>query len=230
MGGELSASRTPPPLESAATSVPSMIIKEPTVPVMMPAGGLASLDLNGGLASSAANGGLSSLAAAEALSLAGYSPEGDGSTDLLHAYRRRSLLRMLLVGVVLAGLAAIALLWKSSGGPKQPDDRPGEQPVTKPPVSVDARERDPEVETPRDAGLSREEIERLSKTGRYSLRSTVPATVYVNEQKIGETPLQNAQIPPGRHKVRVVSEKGAVKRFDIVVLGGQQTDGGTLEW
>lgn len=246
VGGELSASRTPPPLDTSGPGVPSMIIKEPTVPVMMPAGGMGGMgglggmgggglgglgDLGAGLGASAAGGGRGSLTATEDLSLAGYTPEGDGSTDLLHAYRRRSLIRILLVGLVLAGLAAIALLWKSSSGPKQPEGRAGDRPATKPPLAADAREREPVEEEPRrDAGLSREEIERLSKTGRYSLRSTLPATVYVNEQKIGETPLENAQLPPGKHKVRVVSEKGTVKRFDIVVLGGQQTDGGTLEW
>jgi serine/threonine protein kinase len=220
VGGELST-RTPPPLDQSAPGVPSMIIRDASVPVTMPGSrGQGGIDL----ASLGMGGSNGNALGTEDLSLGGY--VGDGSTDLLHAYRRRSMIRILIVVGVLAGLAAIGLMWKSSGSPKPP-----KQPaVVKPAVVVDAgpREEDPPPQQP-DAGLTREEIERLSKTGRYSLGSTLPATVFINEVKIGETPLVNHQLPPGKHKVRVVSEKGT-KRFDIVVLGGQRTDGGEITW
>jgi eukaryotic-like serine/threonine-protein kinase len=225
VGGELST-RTPlpPPLEQAPPSVPSMIIKDASVPVAMPGhgGGLGGLGLSG---VTNHHGGLGIPGGTEDLSLNGYAHEGDGSTDLLHAYRRRSLIRILIVGAVLAGLAAIGLMWKSSGSPKPPKPPT----VIKPAVAIDAGTPPEDPPPQQDAGLSREEIEQLSKTGRYSLQSTLPATVFINETKVGETPLVNHQLPPGKHKVRVVSEKGT-KRFDIVVLGGQRTDGGELTW
>jgi hypothetical protein len=213
VGGELST-RTPPPIEQPAPSVPSMIIKDASVPMAMPGSG----DHRGN--------GFGLPGGAVVLALDGYVPEGDGSTDLLHAYRRRSLIRIVILGAVLAALAAIGLLWRSSGSP-----RPPKQPqVMKPSAVIDAgpREEDPPPQQP-DAGLTREEIERLSRTGHYSLQSTLPATVFINEVKVGETPLVNYQLPPGKHKVRVVSEKGT-KRFDIVVLGGQRSNGGELTW
>jgi eukaryotic-like serine/threonine-protein kinase len=229
VGGEL-PTRTPtqptPTIEPVATSVPSMIIKDASVPVMLPPlGGNGSLGSSGSLGSLNRTGNLG-----DDLSLLAFEPNaGDGGTDLLAAYRRRSLLRILIVGVVLAALAAVALKWKTGASPRQPKPPPQGRPA----VIVDARlaedAGDAGEPTEPDAGLSREEIEKLSKTGRYSLDSSLPATVFINEHKIGETPLVNITLPPGKHKVRVVSEKGT-RRFDIIMLGGQHTQGGTLDW
>ncbi len=201
----------PPPV---ATSVPSMIIKDASVPVMLPGPG--------------GTGPLGTGNLGDPISLLAFEPNaGDGSTDLLAAYRRRSLLRILIIGAVLVALVAIALKWKTSSS--KPAVLPPPKPTRPPAVIVDAGASGGDPQQEPDAGLSREEIEKLSKTGRYSLSSSLPATVFINEQKIGETPLTNVSLPPGKHKVRVVSEKGT-KRFDIVVLGGQQTSGGTLDW
>jgi serine/threonine protein kinase len=209
--GEL-ATRTPPPVEPAVIHAPSMIIRDASVPISLPRA-----------IGSGATGG-------DDLSLLGFEANsGDGSTDLLASYRRRSIIRVLVIGVVLAALVGLVLVWKSSSPRKPKPPKPTTPRVV---TAVDAgavEEPTARVVAGHDAGLSREDIERLSKRGLYSLDSSLPATVFINEQKVGETPLVNHELPPGKHKVRVVSEKG-IKRFDIVVLGGQNTQGGTLDW
>ncbi|MBK7536231.1 MAG: serine/threonine protein kinase [Myxococcales bacterium] len=191
-------------LAPSPTSVPTMIIKDSTVPVS--AGGIE----------------LATLAAS-----------GDGGTDLLRAYRRRSLLRFLLVGGVIALLVMIGVWWTSRPSPDAPDDRrpPDRLPVLTEDAARDAGAVDagrPPV-MPLDAGLTRDQIIAMSKYGRYSVDASPAAAVFIGEKKAGDTPLVDYQLPPGIHQVRLVSGK-KVKRFEITVLGGQSTNDGLIEW
>ena len=203
VGGELaprnqSASDQAQAASAATAAVPSMIIKDSTVPVQA-----GSVELGQFTA-----------------------PLGDGGTDLLRSYRRRSLVRLLLVGGALAVLILIGVWWASrSSSPAS--TKPIERPVV---VTADARMEDAAEPRPReDAGLTRDQIIALSKYGRYSVDASPPATVFIGEKKAGDTPLTDYQLPPGIHQVRLVSGK-KVKRYEITVLGGQSTNDGLIEW
>ncbi len=206
--GEL-APRSAAPRDAEVTpgtaAVPSMIIKDNTVPVA--AGSLE-------------------------LSVLALTQEGDGSTDLLRSYRRRSLLRLLGVGGALVALTALGL-WLASRS--SPPVSPTPEPVRAalPDARIETRDaRLPETDArpaAMDAGLTREQIIALSKFGRYSVDSSPPATVFIGDKKAGETPLTDYQLPPGVHQVRLVAGK-RVKRFEITVLGGQATNDGLIEW
>lgn len=210
--GELAPRQEPPrdaEITPGITAVPSMIIKDNTVPVV--AGGLELAALTLG-------------------------QEGDGSTDLLRSYQRRSVLRLLAVGGALVALVALGLWLASRSSPSTP---PPPEPVrmAKPDARTNPRDpaRDAGAPTPDaraaavDAGLTREQIIALSKFGRYSVDSSPPATVFIGDKKAGDTPLTDYQLPPGIHQVRLVAGK-RVKRFEITVLGGQATNDGLIEW
>ena len=78
--------------------------------------------------------------------------------------------------------------------------------------------------------MSREQITALSKRGFYSLASTEPAQVYIDDQLVGPTPLTELPVKPGVHKVRVVVKNKPPKELKITVVGGRTTDDGTLTW
>ncbi|MEZ4363160.1 MAG: serine/threonine-protein kinase [Kofleriaceae bacterium] len=195
----------------SSPSVPSMIVKEPSVPMPMlpdpdasdPAFGISA---------------------------------GDGGTDLLRAYRRRSVLRFLLIGGVIAGLIGAGLWWKSNATP--PPREPPKQPnkVAAPPVDAAPLAATQPDATPPDAGISdeerrRREIIERSKYCKYSIDATVPATVYANDKKLGETPLLNYPLPPGKYVIKLVTLTAPVKvrRLDIVVMGGGTTNSGVID-
>lgn len=190
-------------------AVPSMIIKDSTVPVTAGVVQLSGLSL---------------------------AQEGDGSTDLLRSYRRRSLLRLIAVAGALVALAALGL-WLASrpSTPENPTPEPVRAAAPDARATVQDARADAGLPAPDarsaavDAGLTREQIIELSKFGRYSVDSSPPATVFIGEKKAGETPLTNYQLPPGIHHVRLVAGK-RVKRFEITVLGGQATNDGLIEW
>lgn len=202
VGGELAARVTTATdaAQLTTTAVPSMIIKDNTVPVA--AGSIE----------------LSALAVGSA----------DGGADLLGSYRRRSLVRMLLVGGAILVLVLLGVWLTSGSSSRHKGPEHGDKPVATPTTDAgveDAR-RDPREA---DAGLTREQIIALSKFGRYSVDANPTATVFINEKKVGDTPLVDYQLPPGIHQVRLVAGK-KIKRYEITVLGGQSTNDGLIDW
>jgi serine/threonine protein kinase len=195
VGGELSTQLPSP--EPALPNIPTIVIKDATIPMAAP-------------------------------SAEGQAPyTGEGGTDLLRAYRRRSIMRFLIIGGVLAVLALTTVLMTSRSPSKKRSDRPIPVIAVDAAVPVDAPP--PPPPSPPDAALTREQIIELSKTGRYSLDASPPATVFIDEKKIGDTPLVNTSLLPGTHQVRLVAPK-KMKRFEIIIYGGQHTDGGLIQW
>jgi serine/threonine protein kinase len=204
VGGELST-RSPVTVDASGDSIPSMIIKDTSVPVMVH--GEDAMEVS----PVSADLGL------------------DGGTDLLRMYRRKSMIRIFIVGGGVAVLALLGLLWASSSSdsssrttqPRQPS-----RPSTTPDAAVHV-EVPPPVKP--DAGLTREQIIAMSKFGRYSVDSTPSATVFINDKKVGETPLVGLNVQPGTHQVRLVTPT-KVKRYEITIYGGRDTNDGLIEW
>jgi serine/threonine-protein kinase len=130
-----------------------------------------------------------------------------------------------------------------AGGPKgaldsRADARPAPA-VSAAPDAGQARADDPDsaaadaapasAQSGRDAGARRPTSDR-KKPGYFSIDSTPYATIYLDGRKLGITPLIRVRVPPGRHRVRAVTEAGDEQRFEIEVEPGKTTPPKQLYW
>ncbi len=149
----------------------------------------------------------------------------EGGTDLLSSHRLKTLRNLVLVLIGLAG-AAVGIWFLLSRTGTQ-DDVPA---VQAPP---DAAIRRPVVQAPKpDAGeeMSKDDIVALSKFGFFTIDANKKTTIYVDNVRYGETPMQRLPLPPGPHKVKAVTKGKKPKEFMITIIGGRDTDEGTIDW
>ena len=151
----------------------------------------------------------------------------EGGTDLLSADRWKSV-RNVVVGVlvlgVLVGLAV--LLAHVFGGSDETETR---RVVQAPPIDAAVRVTPPPDLI--DAGPDmRDNIVACSKFGFFSLAATAKTSVYIDDQKIGETPLTRLPLKPGFHNVKAVSPKGKTWTKKIDIHGCADSDEGTITW
>jgi hypothetical protein len=143
---------------------------------------------------------------------------------LLKGSRRKSLYRTL---VALGGIAVLAIIVKiivSSGSSSESRAQPiaaaapdAERPDAAPPP------------LPPDAD-NREAITKFARSGYLNLEANAKTTVYIDGRNYGETPITLLALPPGVHKVKAIGPKGKVKRFDITIYGGKDTDAPMIDW
>jgi serine/threonine-protein kinase len=60
--------------------------------------------------------------------------------------------------------------------------------------------------------------------------SPVYAVIYIDGKKLGETPLIDIKLSPGRHSVRAVSSSGGTKTMSITIESGKKARGRRIEW
>jgi len=152
----------------------------------------------------------------------------DPDTDLLRRHRTRSLVTVVLVLVGLGiAVGGIVFAFGYMGGGDDTKSPNGGAPIDAgrvytPPAPDAATE------------MSREQITALSKRGFYSLKSTEPAQIYIDDLLVGsvdkDTPLVELPVKPGVHKVKAVVKGKPPKEMKITIIGGRTTDDGTLSW
>jgi serine/threonine protein kinase len=149
----------------------------------------------------------------------------EGGTDLLSSHRLRSL-RNTVIGV-LAVAAVVAGIWfvvSRMGG----DDEP---PVAQAPADAAVkRTYVPDQPKPDAQEISKDDIVALSKFGFFSINASAKTTIYVDNIRYGETPMQRLPLAPGPHKVKAVTKGKKPKEFMITIIGGRDTDEGMIEW
>jgi serine/threonine-protein kinase len=195
----------PPPVEVAPPTPPS----QPQMIAMPPAAMIAAP-----LAPVSATG---QLTTGESMSM-------ELSTDLF-ADRRRAFVIKAAVGAGLALLAVVALIVATSGDDPKPAAVPADAAV----------EEEPDVvvkPSTSDAGVNKDDIIAISKFGYFSISADeMPTVIFIDDQRIGVTPLTRLPLAPGPHKVKAVGPgKRQVKKFDITIFGGKDTDWGTIDW
>ena len=149
----------------------------------------------------------------------------EGGTDLLSSHRLKSLRNLL---IVLLGVGAVAVgIWYFLNRVNVEDDAA----VTQVPADAAVkRTYVPDEPKPDAAEISKDDIVALSKFGFFSITSNKPTTIYVDNVRYGETPMQRLPLPPGPHKVKAVTKGKKAKEFMITIIGGRDTDEGTIEW
>jgi serine/threonine protein kinase len=149
----------------------------------------------------------------------------DPNTDLLRSHRLRSIRNAAIAVGALTAVTLIVFLITSRLG-----DAPGRTPVAQvlpdAPAPVDAEP--PPVDAP--SGPTRDDIVALSRYGFFSIAATARTQIYIDSKMIGETPLTRLPLAPGPHKVKAIGPRGKVKQMNITILGGQDTDEGTISW
>jgi len=81
-----------------------------------------------------------------------------------------------------------------------------------------------------NTNMSKDDILAISRFGYLTIKSNVKTTIYVDGKYIGETPMTRLPLPPGPKKIKAVGPKNKTKLINTTILGGQDTDEGTLIW
>ncbi|HEX7792698.1 MAG TPA: serine/threonine-protein kinase, partial [Vicinamibacterales bacterium] len=104
-----------------------------------------------------------------------------------------------------------------------------------PPIDVSLR-TEPDAALPdaaepdADTGLTRDDIVALSRFGFFSITANGKTQIYIDNNKIGETPLTRLPVLPGAHAVKAIGPRGKIKMLKVTIYGGQDTDEGTITW
>jgi len=147
-------------------------------------------------------------------------------TDLLSGHRMKGLRNSVLALLVLAGVGAAIFFVVNK------DDGATSQPAGALPVDAGTARvvRDAAAEPDAADTMSKDDIVALSRFGFFSIAATAKTTIYVDGNKIGETPLTRLPLAPGPHKIKAVGPRGKSKTLNITIYGGKDTDEGTINW
>jgi serine/threonine protein kinase len=149
---------------------------------------------------------------------------GDAGTDLLSQHRWKSLRNTVFALALLAAIA-VGVFYLVGRGDK--DKKKVAAPV---PVQIDAGVKVVQPPPPDAPEMTKDDIYALSKYGFFSINASAKTTIYIDGARIAETPLTRLPISPGPHVVKAVGPRGKSKTIKIVVLGGQDTDEGMINW
>jgi len=145
-------------------------------------------------------------------------------TNLLRAHRMKSVLTVVgALGILVVLGVGIFLFVQSSDDSTKADDKI----VT--PAPIDAAVPKPAV-ADASTNMSKDDILAISRFGYLTIKSNVKTTIYVDGKYIGETPMTRLPLPPGPKKIKAVGPKNKTKLINTTILGGQDTDEGTLIW
>ncbi|HEX5059522.1 MAG TPA: serine/threonine-protein kinase [Kofleriaceae bacterium] len=149
----------------------------------------------------------------------------EGGTDLLSSHRLKSLRNLAIAFLAVA--AAVFGIWyavSKLGGSS-------ETPVVHVPADAAVkRTYVPEQPKPDAPEMSKDDIVAISKFGFFSINASAKTTIYVDSVRYGDTPMQRLPLTPGPHKVKAVTKGKKPKEWMITIIGGRDTDEGTITW
>ena len=148
----------------------------------------------------------------------------DPNTDLLRSHRLRSIRNAAIaLGAVAAVTVAVFLVTSRLGDASRS--------VVPPPPVIEIDAAVPDATDPdADPELTRDEIVKLSRFGFFSIAATARTQIYIDANKIGETPLTRFPLTPGPHRVKAIGPRGKVKQISITIYGGRDTVEDTITW
>jgi serine/threonine protein kinase len=202
--GEIGAADDSQPGRAAGPidAVPSMIVQQSSARLQVPPGRV--IDLSGNLM-----------------------PDSwmiDPNTDLLRSHRLRSIRNAAIAIGSLTLITLVVFLITSRMG----DATNRTVTVQAPPDAAAPIDAEPPIDA--QTGPTRDDIVALSHYGFFSIAANARTQIYIDNNKIGETPLTRLPLAPGPHKVKAIGPRGKVKTLNINIYGGQDTDEGTINW
>jgi len=78
--------------------------------------------------------------------------------------------------------------------------------------------------------VANSDVVALSKFGFFSISATAKTTIYVDNNRVGDTPLTKLPLAPGPHMVKAVGPRGKTKTMKVTIYGGRSTDEGSINW
>ena len=144
-------------------------------------------------------------------------------TNLLRAHRMKSVLTVIAALVVLGALGVGAVLFLQGSD----SEKTGDKIIT--PIPADAAVPKPEA-IDASTNMSKDDILAISRFGYLTIKANAKTTIFVDGKYIGETPMTRLPLPPGPKKIKAVGPKNKTKLINTTILGGQDTDEGTLIW
>ena len=149
----------------------------------------------------------------------------DKGTDLLSSHRWKSLrnIGLALLGFAIIGVGLYMIMTMKSGEENKPAV------VTAPP-DAEVRRVAPPPEPVDAGGMSKNDIVALSKFGFFTIDASAKTTIYVDNVRYGETPMQRLPLTPGPHKVKAVTKGKKPREFMITIIGGRDTELETINW
>jgi serine/threonine protein kinase len=148
----------------------------------------------------------------------------DPNTDLLRSHRLRTIRNAALAIGSFTLITLVVFLITSRLG----DATSHGVPPTPPPDAAGPIDAEPPIDA--QSGPTRDDIVALSHYGFFSIAANARTQIYIDNNKIGETPLTRLPLAPGPHKVKAIGPRGKVKTLNINIYGGQDTDEGTISW
>ncbi|MFN0249887.1 MAG: serine/threonine protein kinase [Kofleriaceae bacterium] len=150
-------------------------------------------------------------------------------TNLLRAHRWKGLLTAVLVIGSLAAIAiAVVLITGSTSDAGGGSGSGTGSDLVVTPKAVDAAVDPSRADA--GSGMTKEDIYAISRFGYFTIKSNAKTTIFVDGKYIGETPMTRLPLPPGPKKIKAIGPKGKTKQFTTTILGGQDTDEGTIIW
>jgi serine/threonine protein kinase len=209
--GELGARTKPPTTQQPPQSVPTMIVQgEGSSRIEIPVPPLPA--------------GVRDLSQSVAEDLWMANPD----TNLLRAHRWKGLITLVLVIGALAAVAiAVVMITGSASDEGGGSGSAGSDNVVTP-KAPDAAVAPPTADA--GSGMTKEDIYAISRFGYFTIKSNAKTTIFVDGKYIGETPMTRLPLPPGPKKIKAIGPKGKTKQFTTTILGGQDTDEGTIIW
>jgi hypothetical protein len=149
----------------------------------------------------------------------------EGGTDLLSSHRWRSLrnLALVLLGLAVIGVGIYMFFKMTSNS----DDA---KVVTAPPPDAAVVKKNVPPPPPDAPEVNKNDIIALSKFGFFTIDATAKTTIYVDNVRYGETPMQRLPLNPGPHKVKAVTKGKKAREFMITIIGGRDTEQETIDW
>jgi serine/threonine protein kinase len=205
---------------SARGSVPSLAVPEPLLGLAKTAPVAVPYSINSGSTSQP----IPSLLSANGASLGNtWAPGIDDDGASLRTSSRRRFLRNAVIALAVLAAAVLLVMVVSRSDKKQV-----EPPAVGAPDLSNVPDPTPPVKKPDE--MSRDDIVAMSRFGFLSIKSPQPrVTLYLNERLIGELPMQRIPVAPGIYKAKAVGARGKLKRFDITIYGGKDTDVGAID-
>jgi serine/threonine protein kinase len=148
----------------------------------------------------------------------------DPNTDLLRGHRLRSIRNAAIALLVVAAVGVAIFFATSRVGDAS---KPVAIPLPAPDAAVQVA-----VDPPVDAqlGPTRDDIVALSRYGFFSITATAKTQIYVDNNKIGDTPLTRLPLSPGPHKIKAIGPHGKTRQMNITIYGGRDVDEGIITW